>query len=233
MTDADSPHPPSDSPASQPPNSAVLDFSGVHRMIRGYITKLDGAVKSPHHETAWVKTLAGLVLFGVAGVRFHHQVEDDEYWPALVANGADATLLEPLTASHREIDAALDQLESATKRLIASPTDAAALAAVADLLAKFGDHVREHLDEEEPVIFPLLQQYISDHEAHAMAARASRKAPKKGVSWIMGGATYGMTPAEAENFLSAFPKPIIWLRPLLLRTYRRNCALLGFAPEFS
>jgi hypothetical protein len=100
-------------------------------------------------------------------------------------------------------------------------------------MAKFGDLVREHLDEEEPIMFPMLEQYISDTEAHGIASRVAKSAPKKGISWIMGGATYAMTPAETENFISAFPKPIIWIRPLLLRTYRRNCATLGLEPQFA
>jgi hypothetical protein len=126
----------------------------------------------------------------------------------------------------------LDEVESAARHLATSPSDGTAVAAVAELMPRFRDHVFEHLDEEEPIIFPLLEQHISNADAHAMAARAARNAPKKGISWIMGGVTYGMTPLEAENFLSAFPKPIIWLRPLLLRTYRRNCAVLGFDPQF-
>jgi hemerythrin-like domain-containing protein len=233
MTNRDPHQASSDSSGSEPANSAVLDFAGVHRMIRGYITKIDAALKNPRNEAAWAKTLAGLVSFGVAGLRFHHHVEDDEYWPALIAKGADANLLEPLTGSHRDLDVVLNQVESVARRLTASPTDTTAMAAVADLMAQFRDHVRQHLDEEEPIIFPLLEQYISDTEAHAMAARAARNAPKKGISWIIGGVTYAMTPPEAENFLSAFPKPIIWLRPLLLRTYRRNCATLGIDPQFS
>jgi hemerythrin-like domain-containing protein len=233
MTDPDPRLGSNDSSGNEPSNSAVLDFTGIHRMIRGYITKIDVALKDPRHEVKWVKTLADLMLFGVAGLRFHHQVEDDEYWPALIAKGADADLLRPLTGSHREIDSVLDQLESAARRLAGSPMDPAALAAVTEHMPQFRDHVREHLDEEEPIIFPLLEQYISDAEAHAMASRAARNAPKKGISWIMGGVTYAMTPRESDNFLSAFPKPIIWLRPLLLRTYRRNCAALGLDHQFS
>jgi len=220
-------------PDNQSTNAAVLDFSGVHRMIRGFITKIDTALEHPRSEAAWGKTLAGLVLFGVAGLRFHHHVEDDEYWPAVVKKGADAHLLEPLQAQHRELDSLLDRLEVQAKRLAEAPADADALTGVSTLIVQFRDHVRAHLDEEEPIMFPMLEQYITDAEAHGIAARVARSAPKKGISWIMGGATYAMTAAETENFLSAFPKPILWLRPLLLRTYRRNCATLRLEPRFS
>jgi hemerythrin-like domain-containing protein len=220
-------------PEGQSMNAAVLDFSGVHRMIRGFIAKIDTALENPSSDASWGKTLAGLVLFGVAGLRFHHHVEDDEYWPAVVKKGADAHLLEPLQAQHKELDSLLDRLEAQAKRLAGAPADASALAGVTALIVQFGDHVRAHLDQEEPIMFPMLEQYISDPEAHAIATRVARSAPKKGISWIMGGATYAMTPAETTNFLSAFPKPIIWMRPLLLRTYRRNCATLRLEPQFS
>jgi len=221
--------------ASEAPtsNAAVLDFSGVHGMIRGFLAKIGEAQVNTPGDAKRGRTLADLVLFGVAGLRFHHHVEDHEYWPALIAKGADGHLLEPLERDHRELDSLLDDLEARAGRLRSAPTDAGALASVAELLPGFGAHVGGHLDKEEPVMFPMLEQYISNEEAHAMATRAARTAPKKGISWLMGGIVYSMTPAEADNFLSVFPKPIVWLQPLLLRRYRRNCRTLGIAPELS
>jgi Hemerythrin HHE cation binding domain len=195
------------------------------------LSKIDDAVAGAHGNPTRAKLLADLVLFGVSGLRFHHHVEDDEYWPAIVAKGANGALLEPLQASHRELDPMLDRLETEAGRLKTDPTDAT-LASVAELLPGFRDHVRAHLDEEEPIMFPMLDEYISDPEAHAIAARAAKTAPRKGISWLMGAISYSMTPAEADNFLGAFPKPIIWLQPLFLRTYHRNCRALGISPEF-
>jgi hypothetical protein len=39
-----------------------------------------------------------------------------------------------------------------------------------------------------------------------------------------------MRPREADEFLHSLPKPIVWLRPVLLARYRRNCQLLGIDP---
>jgi hemerythrin-like domain-containing protein len=214
------------------PNSAVLDFAGIHGVMRGFLTKMDTALTGARGNAARVKKVADLMLFGVAGLRFHHHVEDNEYWPALVAKGADGALLQPLQAAHRELEELLDRLEPMVEHLRANPIDDDAFASVAELLPEFREHVRHHLDEEEPIMFPMLEQYISDPEAHAIAARVAKTAPKKGISWLMGGVTYSMTPAEAENFLGGFPKPIIWLRPMFLRTYRRNCSVLGITPDF-
>jgi hypothetical protein len=233
MTDANGPSTSDTPPGEEQENSAVLDFSGVHRMIRGFMTKFPAAVSSTSGDPRRAKAVANLLLFGVAGLRFHHHVEDDEYWPALVAKGADAAALEPLSAAHRELDPMLDHLESAARHLAAAPTDAATATSIAELIPGFVDHVSHHLDEEEPIMFPMLRRYITDPEAHTMAARAARKAPRDGLPWLIGGVSYAMTPVERRNFLVAFPKPIIWLSPLLLRRYRRNCAVIGVAPEFS
>jgi hemerythrin-like domain-containing protein len=210
----------------------VLDFTGIHRVIRGFVIKVDAVLASPRGDATWAKKLAELVAFGTSGLRFHHQVEDEEFWPALVAKGVEPGVLEPLQAAHREIDPLLDRIEAQANKLRAAPTDSSIIDSLARLLPEFGEHVRAHLDEEEPIIFPLLERYMTNGEAHAISARVAKKAPKKGVSWLMGGVANGMTPAEAKSFLSAFPKPLLWLQPLFLRTYRRNCATLGVTPDF-
>jgi iron-sulfur cluster repair protein YtfE (RIC family) len=201
-------------------------------VIRGFVAKIDAILQPPYGDAAWAKKLADLVLFGTAGLRFHHQVEDEEFWPALVAKGVDPSVLEPLQVAHRELDPLLDRLEAEAHRLQTNPGDASIVASLAASLPGFRGHVHEHLAEEEPIIFPLLERHISNDEAHAIARRVSKKAPKKGISWLMGGVANAMTPDEAKNFLSAFPPPLLWLRPLFLRTYRRNCVVLGLTPDF-
>ena len=209
-----------------------MDLSGIHRVIRGFVSKIDGVLQPPYGDAAWAKKLAELVLFGTAGLRFHHQVEDEEFWPVLVAKGVDPAVLEPLTVAHRALDPLLDQLEAEAVRLRSAPADSSIVASLAAILPRFRDHVRDHLDEEEPIIFPLLEAHVSNAQAHAIAGRAAKKAPKRGISWLIGGVVNAMTPAEAQNFLRPFPKPILWISPLLLRTYRRNCAALGLSPDF-
>lgn len=210
----------------------MLDFTAIHGVIRGYMEKFDTAIANAEGNPRRAKVVADLVLFGINGLRFHHHEEDSEYWPALVAKGADQAALEPLAVEHRELDPLLDDGEARARRLRQAPADAAALAAVAELFPKIRDHVIAHLNEEEPIMFPMLRAHIADHEAHAMAKRAARQAPREGLPWLIGGITYGMTPAERENFMHAFPKPIAWLRPLILRRYRRNCAVIGVPVEF-
>jgi hypothetical protein len=175
--------------------------------------------------------VAKALAFAVEGTRFHHSLEDNDYWPALIANGADESRLEPLMVEHHELDPILDRLDSQAEALAAKPTDELALSSSKELFVNFAEHLLVHLDHEEPIFFPLLAQHLSDREAHTLAVKAGKSAPRTGFWWIMAGATYAMRPQESGEFLRALPKPVVWLRPMLLRRYRKECAILGIDPQ--
>jgi hemerythrin-like domain-containing protein len=212
-------------------SSAVREFSGIHRTIRGLIRVLQPAVAaSQPGDDRRTRVAAKAMAFAVEGTRFHHSLEDNDYWPALIANGADKSLLEPLMAEHHELDPVLDELDAQTGALAANLSDEPALSASKELFVALGDHLLPHLDHEEPIFFPLLAQYLPESEAHTLSVKAAKSAPRSGISWIMAGATYAMRPREGNEFLRALPKPVVWLRPMLLRRYRRDCATLGVDP---
>ncbi len=71
---------------------------------------------------------------------------------------------------------------------------------------------------------------MPDDESERLAGELAKKAPRKGISWLMGGVEYGMTKEESAEFLATFPKPIQWMRPSLLRKYKRNCGVLRVDP---
>jgi hemerythrin-like domain-containing protein len=212
-------------------SATVREFSGIHRMIRGFVHVLMPTVASMQSADATrVATAARAMLFAVEGIRFHHSPEDLDYWPALVANGADESALEPLKREHSELDPIVDQLDDQVRRLQGDPTDGPALDASKALFRHLGEHTLSHLDHEEPIFFPLLVQYLPDDQAATLAKKAAKNSPRKGISWVMAGATYAMRPKESAEFLHALPKPIVWSRPLPLRRYRKDCAILGINP---
>jgi len=71
---------------------------------------------------------------------------------------------------------------------------------------------------------------MPDDESERLAAELAKKSPRKGISWLMGGVEYGMTKEQPTEFLATFPKPILWLRPLFLRKYTKDCGILGGDP---
>jgi hemerythrin-like domain-containing protein len=211
--------------------AAVREFTGVHNMIRGFIRLMDSAVSKANPDNSeQMKVLSDYGKFAVAGAHFHHTSEDDYYWPAVERNGADRSLLEPLIREHHMIDPLLDEMKRAFEALEDGPTDAQSIESLRVLVRQFNDGMLSHLDHEEPIFFPLLTQYMPDAENEQLVKELAKKSPRKGLSWLIGGVEYGMTPEQASELLAAFPKPIRWVRPLLLRKYRKGCGVLGVDP---
>jgi hemerythrin-like domain-containing protein len=211
--------------------AAVREFKGVHNMIRGLTRLMESAVAEANPgDTKQMKVLSDFGLFAVAGTHFHHSGEDEYYWPAIVRNGADASLLDPLVKEHHMIDPLLDETQRAFEALRHGPIDTQAMEACRVLAGRFKDDLLTHLDNEEPIFFPLLTQYMPDDESERLAAELAKKAPREGISWLMGGVEYGMTKEQSTEFLGTFPKPIQWMRPLLLRKYKKGCGVLGVDP---
>jgi hemerythrin-like domain-containing protein len=213
-------------------SSAVREFSGTHRTIRALIGVFTPVVTGwQQGDDKRTRALAEAVAFAVEGTRFHHSVEDNDYWPAVIRNGADEAALRPLMDEHHDLDPILDQLDAQAKALHNNPDDEHALSSTKTLFGELADHLQAHLDHEEPIFFPLLAEYLPEKEGHRLAVKAGKSAPRKGFSWIMAGATYAMRPREADEFLHSLPKPLMWLRPVLLGRYRKNCRLLGIHPS--
>jgi hemerythrin-like domain-containing protein len=192
---------------------------------------MDSAMsKAKPDNSKQMKVLSDFGKFAVAGAHFHHTSEDDYYWPAVERNGADRSLLEPLIKEHHMIDPLLDEMKRAFEALENRPTDTQTIESLGVLVRRFRDDMLTHLDHEEPIFFPLLTQYMPDAENEQLAAELAKKSPRKGLSWLIGGVEYGMTPEQASEFLAAFPKPIQWMQPLLLRKYKKGCGVLGVDP---
>ena len=211
--------------------AAVREFTGVHNMIRGLLRLMDSALsKANPDDSKQMKVLSDFGEFAVAGAHFHHTTEDDYFWPAVERNGADPSLLEPLIKEHHMIDPLLDEMKRAFEALGDRPTDTQTFESLGVLVGRFSDGMLSHLDHEEPIFFPLLTQYMPDAENEQLAKELAKKAPRKGLSWLMGGVEYGMTAEQAGEFLATFPKPIQWLRPLFLRKYKKGCGVLDVDP---
>jgi hemerythrin-like domain-containing protein len=212
-------------------NAAVREFKGIHNMIRGLLHLLESAVATAKpNDVKQMKTLADFGSFAVVGTHFHHSAEDDYYWPAIEKNGANSALLEPLVEEHHQIDPLLDETQAAFTALRNRPVNSGSLEPLEKLIGRFKDDMLRHLDHEEPIFFPLLTEFMPDSESEEIAAVLAKKAPRKGISWLMGGVEYGMTEDQASAFLATFPKPIQWLHPVFMRKYRKDCGTLGVDP---
>jgi hypothetical protein len=157
-------------------------------------------------------------------VHHHHTGEDEHWWPALVArSAASGTVLQPLTDDHHELDPLLERLRDQVAPLKGGTHDVAAVRRDATALR---DHLLEHLADEEPVLFPLLAEHLEEAEAVRLGKVMAGSAPRSGLPYLLGALDAVATEQEQQVILSKMPPPIRWVRPLLLRRYRKDVAVL-------
>lgn len=120
--------------------------------------------------------VAAYVRDWVDSVHHHHTVEDELLWPVVVASAGPHVELSELSDDHAALDPALDRLRRVSSAFAARPDEDTATAMAVEL-AELRDALAEHVREEEDVVLPVVQQYVSvrdwDAVERAIRARAS------------------------------------------------------------
>ncbi|WP_329536711.1 hemerythrin domain-containing protein (plasmid) [Streptomyces sp. NBC_01450] len=202
---------------------AVIETRLVHQVHRVATTLLAEAAVRP---SVPLGALAQLRDFLVVNLRHHHETEDDDLWPRIVA-AAPATEhgLGALSEEHERLDAELDLLaavnlsgdeedgagEAVGTGLGGGATDGFR-AALRDAAVAVRDTVQDHLAHEEPLLFPALRDHISPAEWQDFAQRVIVTTPPVAGHLMVGFLDEAGTPAEVELMLAALPEPV---RPLL------------------
>jgi iron-sulfur cluster repair protein YtfE (RIC family) len=211
-------------PPPPPQPKVVREFLLIHGAMRhscGLLVR--AATGLPAGSSPRAAKLADFLSNLLVFIHHHHTGEDEHWWPSLRAGSAAAgEVLAPLTDDHHELDPLLDALRAHAARLQAGTHDAAALLRdVTDLR----DHLLKHLEAEEPVLLPLLAQ-MDPAEAERLGKLMSKTAPRSGLSYLLGSMNEAASEQEQQVVLGKMPAPIRWLRPRMLRTYRKNVAVL-------
>jgi iron-sulfur cluster repair protein YtfE (RIC family) len=207
-----------------PQPSVVREFTLVHDAMRHSSGLLVRAATSlPAGSSPRASKLSGFLTAFLEFVHHHHTGEDEHWWPSLRAAGLVAgEVLTPLTDDHHELDPLLDTLRAHAAALKAGTHDPAVLLRDATSLR---DHLLEHLAAEEPVLFPLLAG-MAPAEAARLGRLMGKTAPRSGLSYLLGAMNEVASEQEQQVILAKMPAPIRWLRPRMLRTYRKNIAVL-------
>ncbi|MFD6972402.1 hemerythrin domain-containing protein [Streptomyces sp. NPDC059949] len=187
---------------------AVIETHLAHQVNRVATTLLAEAAVRP---SVPLGALTQLRDFLVANLRHHHETEDNDLWPRIVAAApAMDHGLGELSGEHERLDAALDLL--AAVNLSGGEVQDGVRAALRDAAVAVRDTVHDHLDREEPILFPALREHISPAEWQDFAQRVIATTPPVGGHLMIGFLDEVGTPAEVELVLAGLPEPV---RPLL------------------
>jgi iron-sulfur cluster repair protein YtfE (RIC family) len=186
---------------------AVIETRLAHEVHRVATTLLAEAAVRP---SAPLTVLAQLRDFLVVNLRHHHETEDEDLWPQIVAAAPDiAVALKELSKEHEQLDEALDRL--AAVEVDDSGTDEVRVR-LHEAAVAVRDTVHSHLAHEEPVLFPALREHISPEYWAAFSQRVITTTPPVAGHLMIGFLEEVGTAEEVELMLAALPEPV---RPLL------------------
>ncbi|MFD7406505.1 hemerythrin domain-containing protein [Streptomyces sp. NPDC059866] len=203
---------------------AVIETRLAHQVHRVATTLLAEAAVRPSVPLA---ALAQLRDFLVANLRHHHETEDNDLWPRIVAaQPATQPGLGALSEEHERLDAALDLLAAVNlsgDEVQGGPDEAVGTGlgggaadgprtALRDAAVAVRDTVHDHLAHEEPLLFPALRDHLSPAEWQDFAQRVIATTPPVAGHLMVGFLDEVGTPAEVELVLAGLPEPA---RPLL------------------
>lgn len=193
--------------SSQEPMS-VIETRLAHEVHRVATALLAEAAVRP---SAPLGTLAQLRDFLVVNLRHHHETEDEDLWPQIVATSpAAADALKDLSAEHERLDEALDALAAVVLDDADGDQPALHKAAVA-----VRDTVHSHLAHEEPILFPALREHVTPEYWADFSRRVIATTPPVAGHLMIGFLDEVGTPEEVGLMLAALPEPVLPLVPAM------------------
>ncbi len=155
------------------------------------------------------------------GLHTHHEHEDDDFFPMIVAADPEqGALIEQLEREHRELVARLEAVDAAIAALVAGPGDESR-AAVHATIAAVRDTLVPHLDVEDDTLLPAAAASVDAKAWDDASERALRSTPKADmpiVAGILDEVTRSLPPERQP------PPPPLPLRVMLALSWRRRYA---------
>ncbi|MFJ9711859.1 hemerythrin domain-containing protein [Streptomyces sp. NPDC101234] len=189
---------------------AVVETRLAHDVHRAATSLLAEAAAN---RSVPLGALTRLRDFLVANIRHHHETEDGDLWPQILAVAPSAArALDVLSEEHERLDSALDALDA----VVMNEGDSGAADQVRDALraaaVEVRDTVHDHLTHEEPFLLPALRDHISPAAWEDFSQRVIATTPPVGGHLMIGFLDEVGKPDDVETMLAALPEPV---RPLL------------------
>lgn len=203
--------------------SAAKEMPIIHRIFRRQFAEVRELVQAaPQGEVRRVGAIADHLEFLLDGLHMHHTTEDDLIWPTLLASGElDTSLVERMQDQHEGIDPLVAVVRAGLPAWRAGPTPATS-SLLADRIGELLVVLQAHLDEEEQVVVPMIDQCLTEAQWQEVGQRAFEKfTPAQ--RWIATGQLVEVaTPEEVAMMFGKLPPPVkvLW-RLIGRRKYRR------------
>ncbi len=186
----------------------------THRLATGLLVDAADRPSVPR------QALAQLRDFLVANLRHHHETEDEWLWPLILTAAPDVKrALDDLSEEHERLDAALDRLAdiglTGAKDHDGGHLNEDDRHALREAAVAVRDSVRDHLDHEEPVLFPALREHITPAQWAEFAQRVIATTPPVAGHLMIGLLDEVGTPAEVESIFVNMPPAMKPLLPAL------------------
>lgn len=207
----------------------LSDYRIIHQTLRTAAHQM--AVSLADFEDGATVQAKALVKYwtGYAGEVFaHHTIEDDIFFPRLVARvPAAAEHLHRADADHHHLDLLIGACHRSLSELARTATTAAAFEAAA-CMRELASHMDSHLDFEDEHLVPLFGEHFTAEEYTELTTAAMKhlgigKQAAFTVPFVM----HWAAPADAQKMLGEAPAAFRLLFRLTRRGHARltSCAL--------
>ncbi|MER7682506.1 hemerythrin domain-containing protein [Streptomyces sp. NPDC096934] len=192
---------------------SIVETRLVHDTHRVGTTLLADAALRPEVP---LEALAQLRDFIVENLRHHHESEDHDLWPRILAVApAAAQGLNELSGEHEELEAALGWLAAISLGDRRTGDTRAVRTELHEAAAVVRDTVHEHLSHEEPFLFPALRDHVSSDQWEEFSQQVLATTPTVAAHLAIGFFDEVGTPEEVDALLVNMPEPVRQLIPAI------------------
>ncbi|MGW7382427.1 hemerythrin domain-containing protein [Streptomyces sp. NPDC054794] len=173
----------------------------VHRVFRRESALLPRLVRAvPDGASARAAEVSAYLTDYVTGLHHHHTLEDELIWPLVRARAANEELVVRMAEQHERIDATLAAVAQWAPQWQGS-ADSVAGQELALALEEHRLVLLDHLDDEERLVLPLVEEHLTVDEWDEVGRRGLETLPKNKVMLAIGAILEDATEEERAYFL--------------------------------